>query len=575
MYHLQESDDADLQKVTLARLIIMNELGMGKDKSVYEAASLRHKAEEIYHKGNVLKSPEFPNLDKNELLNELEICKIELELQRELLHHAVQRGKIASDQYNTLYDFIPSGFFTMARDGQVFEMNLNCVKLLGNERDNFINNKFGYFLSQETNAVFEDFLYEIFELHAKSSCEVHLNTGKDNALYIHLEGMISDDPEKCFVTAVDISAYRETTENLRDSEMRYRRLFESSKDSILMIDAVNGKILNLNPSLVDLLGYTREELLGKELWNISAFKNIGYSKDNFVELQIKGDIHYNDMPIVSKEGKIISVEFVSTVYVADHTKVIQCNLRDITERKRVEKALKDSETRLIGLNAAKDKFFSIIAHDLKGPFNSIIGFSDLLVEHIREEDYEEIEKYAMIIQNSSRRAMDLIMNLLEWSRSQTGRLDFNPENIDIVALIKTIAQLLNDSAQQKTIALYTEMPDKIWVIVDKAMMGTVLRNLISNAIKFTNTGGEIVISVNQDPEKVIVTVTDNGVGIRPEAMKKLFVIERSYSTIGTNNEKGTGLGLILCKEFVEKHGGAIWAESEFGKGSKFHFTIPL
>lgn len=548
---------------------------MGKDKSVYEPASLRQKAEEIYQKGNTIISPEFSNLDKSELLHELEITKIELELQRKLLHKAVQKGNIASDTYKVLYDFIPSGFFTMGRDGEIFEMNLHSAMLLGNEKDNLIHNKFGFFLSRETNSTFENFLYEIFELHAKPSCEVHLNIGRDKAAHLHLEGMISDDPEKCFVNAVDITAYHQTMESLRDSEIGYRRFFESSKDGLLIVDAVNGKILNVNTSLINLLGYSREELLGKELWEVNALKSIGYSEDNFVELQIKGEIRYSDMPIITREGKAISVEFVSTVYVADHTKVFQCNIRDITERKRVEKALKDSEARLIGLNAAKDKFFSIIAHDLKGPFNSIIGFSDLLLDRIREEDYEEIEKYATIIQNSSRRAMDLIMNLMEWSRSQTGRLDFNPENIDIVALIKTIAQLLNDSAQQKSIVLYTEMPGKTMVFVDKAMMGTVLRNLISNAIKFTNPGGEIVISVNQTSEKVIVTVADNGVGIRADAINKLFVIEKSYSTIGTKDEKGTGLGLILCKEFIEKHGGTIWVESEFGKGSKFHFTIPL
>lgn len=542
---------------------------------MYEPASLRQKAEEIYHKGNTLISPEYSNLDKSELLHELEVTKIELELQRKFFHQAVQKGNNASDKYRMLYDFIPSGFFILDRNGEIFEMNFNSAKLLGNEKDNLIHNKLGFFLSRETNANFENFLYEIFELHDKPSCEVHLNAGTENAAYLHLEGMISDDPEKCFVTAIDITAYQQTTESLRDSEIGFRRLFESSKDGLIIIDAVNGKILNVNASLISLLGYSREELLGKELWEINPFKSIGYSEDNFVELQIRGDIRYSDMPIITKEGKIISVEFVSTVYVADHTKVIQCNIRDITERKRVEKALKDSEARLIGLNAAKDKFFSIIAHDLKGPFNSIIGFSDLLVDRIRDEDYEEIEKYAMIIQNSSRRAMDLIMNLMEWSRSQTGRLDFNPENMEIVALIKTIAQLLNDSAQQKSIGLYTEVPGKTMVFVDKAMMGTVLRNLISNAIKFTNAGGEIVISVNQTPDKVIVTVADNGVGIRADAINKLFVIEKSYSTIGTNDEKGTGLGLILCKEFIEKHGGTIWVESEFGKGSRFHFTIPL
>lgn len=548
---------------------------MGKDKSVYESASLRQQAEEIYQKGNTSISPEFSNMDKSELLHELEVTKIELELQKKILHQVVQKGNRASDKYRMLYDFIPSGFFTLGRDGEIFEMNHNSAKLLGHEKGSLIHNKLGFFLSRETNATFENFLYEIFELHARPSCEAHLSVGREIPVQLHLEGMISDDPEKCFVTAVDITAYHQTTESLRDSEIGYRRLFESSKDGLLILDAINGKILNLNASLIYLLGYSREELLGKELWEVNAFKSIGYSEDNFVELQIKGDIRYSDMPLITKEGKAISVEFVSTVYVADHTKVIQCNIRDITERKRVEKALKESEARLIGLNAAKDKFFSIIAHDLKGPFNSIIGFSDLLVDRIRDEDYEEIEKYATIIQNSSRRAMDLIMNLMEWSRSQTGRLDFNPENIDIVTLIKTIAQLLNDSAQQKSISLYTEMPERSMVFVDKAMMGTVLRNLISNAIKFTNTGGEIVISVNQAPDKVIVTVADNGVGIRADAINKLFVIEKSYSTIGTKDEKGTGLGLILCKEFIEKHGGTIWVDSEFGKGSKFHFSIPL
>lgn len=549
---------------------------MGKVKLMSEIASLRQKAEEMYHKKeNALISAELGDLEKDDLLEELEISKIELELQRKLLHQAIQRENIASDKYHMLYDFIPAGFFTMGRDGEIFEMNHNSVKLLDNGKEKLINNKFGYFLSHDTKSIFEEFLYEIFELHTKSSCEVRLNPGHSDALYLHLEGIIAGDPDRCFVTAVDISAYRVTTENLRDSEIRYRRLFESSKDGILMMDAVNGKVLNLNPSLVYLLGYTRQELLGKELWEIPAFKDVGYTKENFVELQIKGDMRYSEMPIITKEGKTIIVEFVSTVYVADHTKVIQCNIRDITERKKVERALKDSEARLIGLNAAKDKFFSIIAHDLKGPFNSIIGFSDLLVDRIREKDYEEIEKYAMIILNSSHRAMDLIMNLLEWSRSQTGRLDFNPENIDMVTLIKTIAQLLNDSAHQKSISLYTEMPEKSIVYVDKAMMGTVLRNLISNAIKFTNKEGEIVISLNQMPQQVMVTVSDNGVGIKPDAMGKLFVIEKSYSTIGTNDEKGTGLGLVLCKEFIEKHGGTIWAESEFGKGSKFHFTIPL
>ncbi len=170
--------------------------------------------------------------------------------------------------------------------------------------------------------------------------------------------------------------------------------------------------------------------------------------------------------------------------------------------------------------------------------------------------------------------MDLLMNLMEWSRSQTGRMEFSPQYLDIDVLINDATELLSDVAHQKLIAISRELPQKIKVFADKAMIDTLLRNLISNAIKFTNPGGTIIVSAEQKQDEVMVTVSDNGVGINADAMGKLFRIEESYSTKGTQNEQGTGLGLILCKEFIEKHGGKIWAESEVGKGSKFCFTIP-
>ena len=547
---------------------------MGKDKNKKEPGLLRQKAEEHYEKQNTLTKPAIPDIDPDLLLRELELHKIELDLQNEILNQALVRAEAAAERYSMLIDFIPSGFFTLDREGAIHDVNLNGAKLLGNEKDALINLDFKIFLSPSTLPIFEEFLRDIFELNTRPSCEVKLNNSAESPTHIHLEGMQTEDEVKCYITAVDITPYQQAMESLRDSEIKYRRLFESAKDGILILDAVSGKILNVNPWLTQLLGYSSEEFMGKEIWEIASFKNTGYSIDNFVELQIRGDIRYSDLPLVTKNGKLISVEFVSNVYVADHVKVIQCNIRDISRRKRVEKALKESESRLIELNSTKDKFFSIIAHDLKGPFNSILGFSELLSERIKEEDYEEIEKYALIIQNSARRAMDLIMNLMEWSRSQTGRMEFNPENMDFVDLIRTISQLLNDTAQQKSITLYMETPEHVIAFADKAMMGTVLRNLISNAVKFTNPGGEITVSVDQKRDKLLVTVTDNGVGIRADAMDKLFVIEKSYSTIGTQNEKGTGLGLILCKEFIERHGGEIWVESEVGKGSKFHFTIP-
>lgn len=248
--------------------------------------------------------------------------------------------------------------------------------------------------------------------------------------------------------------------------------------------------------------------------------------------------------------------------------------QDITERIKTEEILRKSAAELREINAAKDKFFSIIAHDLKNPLNSIVGFSDLLAEQVLEKNYEGIEEYAAIIQDSSKRVMDLLMNLLEWSRSQTGRLQYNPEFVDLTLLISQITELSADTAFQKSISLNRKLPRNAPVIADTAMISTVLRNLISNAIKFTHPGGHVTISVEQNQMEVVVSVADNGVGIKKSMIEKLFKIEDSYSTTGTQNEKGTGLGLILCHEFVGKHGGHIWVNSEVGKGSTFHFSIP-
>ena len=364
-------------------------------------------------------------------------------------------------------------------------------------------------------------------------------------------------------------------DKLHDSELRYRRLFESARDGILILDAYTGQIIDVNPFLIEILGYRYDEFIGKELWEIGIFRNIDESKAAFIELQNKGYIRFENMPLETKNGLQVNVEYVSNVYYVDKVKVIQCNIRDISERRQMEIALKESETRLRELNSTKDKFFSIIAHDLRSPFSSIIGLSELLTEKMHKKDYEGIEEYTAIIQNSSYRAMDLLSNLIVWARLQTGRMEFKSENVDLVSLINEVTELSSDFARQKSLTIYREVPSSIIVLGDKAMISSVLRNLISNAIKFTNPGGKIVISTEQNNNILTVKVTDNGVGIKKNEIDKLFHIESCVSTPGTQEEQGTGLGLILCSDFVQKHGGKIWVESEAGKGSIFKFTIPL
>lgn len=242
------------------------------------------------------------------------------------------------------------------------------------------------------------------------------------------------------------------------------------------------------------------------------------------------------------------------------------------------KQIRNKNKKLKTLNATKDKFFSIIAHDLKSPYNAVLGFSDILLKQVDEMDRQEIKKFAGIIRHSANVAVDLLMNLMVWSQSQTGKLKYSPEMFDIVKLVQEMELLFMDVARQKNIELKRNFPDQAVVFADYAMVGTILRNLVSNAIKFTQSGGRVTISAEKKRTELVVSVTDTGVGISEENREKLFRIDESYSTSGTRNEKGTGLGLILCREFVEKHGGRIWVESKTApspeSGSTFSFTLP-
>ena len=375
-------------------------------------------------------------------------------------------------------------------------------------------------------------------------------------------------------SCIDITERKRSIDAIAISEIRYRRLFESAKDGILILDAETGMIDDVNPFLIQMLGFSKDQFVKKAIWEIGFFKDVVANHNKFDELQQNKYIRYENLPLETAYGHQINVEFVSNLYVVDNKKVIQCNIRDITERRLAEEALIQSEEKLRELNATKDKFFSIIAHDLKSPFNSIVGFSDLLVEQVNEKNYEGIEKYAEIIMQSSGRAMNLLMNLMEWTQSQTGRMEFNPIYLDFTKLINEVIILFNDISIQKSIKINKSLPDKVLLFADAAMINTVLRNLISNAIKFTNTGGEINILLEERTSEVLISVSDNGIGISNQLIGKLFRIDESYSTSGTNNEKGTGLGLILCKDFINKHNGRIWIESEIGKGSTICFTIP-
>lgn len=226
------------------------------------------------------------------------------------------------------------------------------------------------------------------------------------------------------------------------------------------------------------------------------------------------------------------------------------------------------------LNQTKDKFFSIISHDLKGPLNSLTSFSHLLIDHTDSLSKEEIQLLARDLDKSVKNLFTLLENLLEWSRSQTGNIDFTGENFNLREILDLNKALLESQANNKKITIAIDGPSECFVNLHKQSINTVVRNLISNAIKFTNEGGAIRLGLQITDQNLTVTVADNGVGMSEEVMNKLFRLDKKHSSKGTANEKGTGLGLILCREFIEKNGGNLRVQSTAGKGSVFSFTFP-
>ena len=357
----------------------------------------------------------------------------------------------------------------------------------------------------------------------------------------------------------------------------------------LALFTLDGALLFANPAMHDLFkGAPAQSILNPRFKALCELPVIDGSLvyDGFVTI---GDYLSTNPSLRSKVFRKNGLLLISCDYDAAQLFELNQSLADLNQQvKNLQRQLiKDKATlqatlsqlneanaRLAELNATKDRFFSIIAHDLRSPFNAIVGFSSLLAEQVREQDYEGIGEYAAMIEESSQRALTLLLNLLEWSRSQTGRSQFAPAELSVKKLLDDCVALVRDTARQKNIVVVAEAPADGRLYGDEAMLATVLRNLLANAVKFTPAGGYVMASARAAEQGWTIAVRDNGVGISSENQAKLFRLDQSLSTSGTNNEQGTGLGLILCKEFVDKHGGRLWVESAPGQGSVFSFTIP-
>ena len=386
------------------------------------------------------------------------------------------------------------------------------------------------------------------------------------------------------VSFQDITHRKKADLALLESEVKFKNMVKDMQVGVLLQDSKT-EILLSNPKALELLGLTEDQLLGKTSfdpdWNVihedgSPF--LGQSHPVPQAIATHHSIHDVVMGVYrpSKNDRVwLKVDAELQLNRDDSIRQVVCSFIDITKLKQAEQALKETGQKLLQLNLDKDRFATIIGHDLKTPLNNLLGLSEILTEDISKNRFDEIEDVSNMINYTAQNASKLLDDILLWARAQQGKIPFKPQNLRFNDIWKNILEILKQNADSKNIAIIYQVEDSLSVCADSDMIKTVLRNLLSNAIKFTNKGGAIRISAMQTHLNTTIIFSDNGIGITTKALSKLFDLSEVITTKGTEGETGTGLGLLLCKDFVEKHGGKIWVESVAGKGSDFKFTLPV
>jgi len=458
-------------------------------------------------------------------------------------------------------------------DGKILEVNPAFEKETGYKKEEVVGR------TSKTIHLWKTTTREqIYSLIAENGCVNNLDTyyftkeGTRRNCLVNIAGLKSNKRNALFVTINDTTNSNQALRSLKENEERFRFMAEGISDIISLHSPTPDVVFQyISPALEQVLGIPPSQVIGRspkefiiEQDSITGFYgplSKILNKESAKEImEYKISINNKEVwletglkPMLDSEGKIIRLVAVS---------------REITHRKRIEQQLREVST-------MKDKFLSIIAHDLKNPFNTLLGFSSLLKDNSGHYTPERIKNFASEIYDAALGGVNLLDELLQWALVQSGRLTSTPDIYNLHENSIEIFELANIQAAAKHVLLINNIPTNLQVYADKRMDSTVLRNLISNAVKFTAKGGIVKVSAKQTHNFVEVTVTDTGEGIQAEDIPKLFRIDVKPSEIGTSSvNKGTGLGLILCQEFVNKNGGTISAKSVFGQGSEFIYTIP-
>ncbi len=505
----------------------------------------------------------------------LDRSHIELMLENESLRRKMSRLEAELDVYHDLYRDAPMAYVNFDKDGLIHLFNKAASVLLP--------------ASQSSARPFS-----IFQLATQASLndlrdlvEKAFRTGSEQAGYLELHRPGSDPghykvilqtaPEeqtgkmtgKMMISHFpDQESYYRNA--LRKKEKEFNELMGNISEGLFFTE--KGMLESVNSSFTRMLGYAENELTGTPAWDLVT----DHHREELRGILLNpsgSEGTASDMRCVRKDGSVFWAEV--KVRRLSHGHRALGSISDITQRKLWENQMKDSERQLMRSNAAKDKLFSIISHDLKTPFNTLMGYTYLLMKDYSHYDAAKRETMIKSLYDVTKQTFNMLENILVWSRSQTGGIPFAPRGVNLSGLLAENIRLYGPTARAKSISL--EMANDaagLKVFADPDMVQTVIRNLVTNAIKFTPEKGKVTIgTIDDEEEKVTVFVRDNGVGIDPDKTSNLFHIDNSFTTRGTNDEKGTGLGLTVCREFIEKNGGEIWADSTPGKGSTFYFTL--
>jgi len=485
--------------------------------------------------------------------------------------------RASDEKFRVLFETMPNGFYRSTPEGYFVDANPAFVKMLGYDSKEELLKVYiptDLYVQAAERDVFAreniDFIsnLEVYRLKTKDGRIIWI---EENARYIKDEnGRVIFNEGICR----DITDRKQAQEKLLESEKRYRLLIETANEGILVVQGSRLKFVN--PMMLAITGYTMEELLSLPLLYFihpdDSELIISNQQKRLKDEPVKRRYH---LRLIKKDQSITWAE-ISGVRIEWEGQPATLNfVNDITERKASELEIKLKNEELSKLLAEKDKFFSIIAHDLRGPFGSFMSITEIIAEKLPSMTMDEIQKLMVNMSKSATNLYGLLENLLEWAGMQRGITRFEPASFLLMPKMAECLQSILDLANKKGIAIDFSVPDDLRVFADGNMLGSTLRNLASNAVKFTPRGGRVNLSARVTADKTVeISIRDTGIGMSREMVDNLFRIDVQTNRKGTDDEPSSGLGLLLCKEFVEKHGGKIRVESEEGKGSTFYFTIP-